>query len=196
MRNLARIGKGILLFIIMLMVVDLVWFLYTYVVSVRAMEDTLSSIALIVAEDNCIDCGTGNKGNPSEDSKFYSVKKLMVENATAWLCYNNYGFDTAGDANRKWRSAKHTDIQTDDCREVKDAMNNINVDCIILNGEANDSKMYSYIECPQRGESIDITLQARINVHLLSFIPSWGNISVPIKRETTVIGMKFYRGKG
>ncbi len=197
MQNLARIGKGILLFIIMLMVVDLVWFLYTYITSVRAMEDTLSSIALIVAEDNCIDKGTGNIEAPSSDSKLYSVQELMVENATAWLCYNNNGFDTtSSDSNRRWRSANHTDIQTDDCRDVTLAMNNIDMNYALnLNG-ADNGDMYSYVDCPQRGQSIPITLQAKINVHLLSFIPSWGNISVPITRETTVIGMKFYKGKG
>lgn len=196
MQNLSRIGKGILLFIIMLMVVDLVWLLYAYVISVRAMEDTLSSIALVVAEDNCIDMGTGTIEKPSDDSKLYSIQKLMVENATAWLCYNEDGFDTVGDSNRNWRSANHTDIQTDDCRIVETAMDNINMSfALCLNGTDNDS-MYSYVSCPQRGESISITLQAKINVHLLSFIPSFGNISVPIKRETTVIGMKFYKGKG
>lgn len=205
MHNLVRIGKGIIIFLIMLAVVDIVWLVYTYNVSINALEDTLSSIALVVAEDNCIDMGTGSSAtinSPTADSKLYSIRKLMVENATAWLCYNDKGFsntsDSSNQVNRGSRSTYHTDIQTDDCRAIETAMKNIDMS-YALNLEAgsnytNDS-MYSYTTCPQRGQTITITLKANVNVHLLSLIPSWGNISVPVERQITVIGMKFYKGK-
>lgn len=198
MHNLVKFGKGLLFFIIMLTVVDVIWLAYTYVTSVNALEDTLTSVALIVAEDNCIDQGTGS-GDTS--SKLYSVKKLLVENATAWLCYNEDGFYNGGGTgmlDRSSRSAKHTDVQTDDNRDPATAINNIDIDFAIHLGDAdNDNKYYSYDTCPQRGEVIKITMKANVNIHILSpwTFAGFGNISIPIERETTVIGMKFYKGK-
>lgn len=205
MHNLVRIGKIFLLFFVMLGVVDAAILGYTYIVSVSAMEDTLSSIALVVAEDNCLDAGLGGSvDSPTADSKLAGIKELMASNATAWLCYNNTGFyqpskDTAYEFGRTSRSAEHTDIQTDDCRDIQIAADNVSVrDCLVLSetaGGACDPDLYSYVDCPQRGEPIVITLNANINVHLLSIIPSFGNVSIPVKREITVIGMKFYKGK-
>lgn len=217
MHNLVRIGKGIVIFLVMLAVVDVVWLVYTYTVSINALEDTLSSISLVVAEDNCLDAGTGDKSSPSPDSKYYSIEKLMVENATAWLCYNEVGFGnktdyknkenwnkdnntdtgTAYNIDRGSRSTDHTDIQTDDLRDVAKAMDNIDETfaLTLTTDTYSDGAMYSYVTCPQRGQAITITLKANINVHLLSFIPSWGNVSIPVERQVTVIGMKFYKGK-
>ena len=203
MQNFVRIGKGILLFIIMIAIVDLCWLGYTYIVSVNAMEDTLSNIALMVAEENCLDAGSGNKDNPSADSKLAYAKNLIASNATAWLCYNTDRFGTVEenknkDFGRSSRSANHTDIQTDDCRDLAVAASNIDVEhCLILGmtpGVIDDS-LYSYVDCPQRGTPITVTLQADVNIHLLSFIKNFGNVSIPVKREITVIGMKFYKGK-
>lgn len=208
MQNLVRIGKFFLLFFIMIGVVDAALIGYTYVVSVNAMEDTLSSIALLVAEDNCLDYGTATGvsiSSPEANSKLDSAKKLMASNATAWLCYNNAGFfntdtKTAYTFGREGRSMKHTDIQTDDCRDVSVAAANIDVaNCLILSkttgATVTDTTLFSYLTCPQRGTPIVITLKANVNIHLLSIIPSFGNVSIPIKREITVVGMKFYKGK-
>lgn len=208
MHNLVRIGKFFALFFIMIIVVDIAILGYTYIVSVNALEDTLSSVALLVAEENCLDYGTASGANvntPEVGSKLDSVRKLMASNATAWLCYNNNGFfnpkpDEAYMFGRTSRSDKHTDIQTDDCRDVSTAAGNVDVtNCLVLSKSTGastaDASLFSYTTCPQRGTPIVITLKANINVHLLSIVPSFGNVSIPVQREITVIGMKFYKGK-
>lgn len=208
MHNLLRIGKFFLLFFIMIGVVDAAILGYTYIVSVNALEDTLSSIALLVAEDNCLDYGTGSGysvTNPEANSKLASAKKLMASNATAWLCYNNAGFFAPQEGEtykfgRTSRSMSHTDIQTDDCRDLTAAASNVDVtNCLILSenpgAATTDPNLFSYVECPQRGTPIVITLKANVNIHLLSIIPSFGNVSIPVQREITVVGMKFYKGK-
>lgn len=200
MYNLVKIGKAILLFFIMIAIVNIAILIYVYTTSVSALEDTLNNISLVVAEENCLDCGEdGTRLDPTTDSKLYNVEKLMVENATQWLCYNDMGFSTSSEFSRNWRSDWHTDVQTDDCKNIEDAMQHINDEFLTFTADGyRNADMFSYEECPQRGEPITITLKANINIHL--FFPidinnAISNVSIPIERQVTVIGMKFYKGK-
>lgn len=192
MRNLVKIGKFLLLFFVILILFDVAWVAYTYYVCSDAMDNTLENIALVVAEDNCID-----------ESKLDSIKELMVKNAPIWLTYNNAGM---GASDPKFSSQPTNLIHTD----LNTAKNNITISTASSNsGEfralqlsdasdaehLNDSKYYSYTTCPNRGETITITLNAKVNVYLLTLIPGIRQQSIPISKQVTVVGMKFYKGK-
>lgn len=90
MRNLTWIARFILVFIAAITLVDLVSLLYTYTNVSHAMDDTLNTIAQIVAEENCLD----NKVKDSSGTtQAYRAKEIMVDNCPLWLTYNNYGVE-------------------------------------------------------------------------------------------------------
>lgn len=195
MKNLIKIGKFLLWFLIILLAFNVIWIGYTYITCSNAMDDTLENIALIVAEDNCIDV-----------SKMDSVRELMVKNAPIWLTYNAAGMNESGTGDPKISKQPTNIVQT----SLATAKSNVMIDSNI-SGENqflalkmcssgstthnNDSSYYSYTTCPNRGQTITITLSANVNIYLLTMIPGIRQQSIPITKQITVVGMKFYKGK-
>ena len=195
MKNLIKIGKFLLLYLIILMAFNVVWIGYTYITCSNAMDDTLENIALIVAEDNCIDT-----------SKMDSVRELMVKNAPIWLTYNAAGMNEPGAGDPKFSKQPTNIVQT----SLATAKSNVKIsDSSSGDNEflalkmcssgstthSNSSDYYSYADCPNRGQTITITLSANVNIYLLTMIPSIRQQSIPITKQITVVGMKFYKGK-
>lgn len=194
MYNLIKIGKFFLGFLILVILFDAALLGYTYIQCSHAMDNTLENIALIVAEDNCIDT----------DSKLDSIKELMIKNAPIWLTYNDEGMGGVGQDARF--SSKPTNLIRTDLEQAKR-----NIDISTTSSGSNDflalklssskdgdnePKYYSYTSCPNRGTSITVTLSAKVNVYILT---PWGVLSqqsIPISKQITVVGMKFYKGKG
>lgn len=194
MHNLVKIGKIFLWFFIILILFDAVWIGYTYMSCSRAMDDTLENIALVVAEDNCID-----------DSKADSIKELMVKNAPMWLTYNDDGMNAESADNprlsRKPTNVIHTSLERAKNNVAWSASDTGSFLALKLSKSSdashrNDYSLYDYTTCPNRGESITITLSANVNVYLLSMFPQFRQQSIPISKQITVVGMKFYKGKG
>ena len=202
MSRLTWVAKGLLGFVLAVIVFDIIMMCYTYSVVSGAMDDTLDTISAMVAEENCLDTvdGTGN----NQDSKYYSALKVMVQNAPIWLVYNDKGMSTDQDENGRWIPVAPTNTQIDMYNDDPDsAIANIDTTCLTLNDEAVTEEgagtCFLYSTCPQRGETITVSLTGYWTVRVL---PHFGNgagwdgaIRVPITRKVTVVGTKFYKGK-
>lgn len=198
MKNLIKLGKFFLIIFIALAVFDIAWLAYTFTLCSRAMDDTLSQIALVVAEENCLDATTSDE----TQSKLYSIKKLMVENAPLWLTYNNDGFDFENNSSNSRSASPTSIIQVDEDIAIQNlAVSTDSSDgflALTLSKNVdinNDSTLYSYADCPQRGESITITLKANMLVRMFMFGNPRFDQVIPMQKQITVIGMKFYKDK-
>lgn len=196
MKNLKRFGVLLLWMIIACIIIDLCFLGYTYLNCSRTVKDTLSNIALVVAEENCI----STDGN-IEDSKYLQLKKMLVQNAPMWLTYNDSGPASGnfGTFAKKPTNIQHLDLDA--------AMDNVVWETGNVTGnkysaiklsrdgsDKNESSLYSYLTCPQRGEPITIHIHAYVTTRAYSFVSSF-NYQVPIHEKITVVGMKFYRGR-
>lgn len=209
MKNLVWIGKVILLFVLALTVVDLVGMLYTFTTVSKALDSTLSSISMIVAEENCIDT-----------TRVDEVKRLMVENCPLWLTYNDGGIRTIKENGKAvgYAPGKPTSLQqkanySSSTNAVAEAMRNIDNNdsssspkALVLTSSGYDC--WSYESCPQRGNNITVSLTGyytfrvmwpwAINANATDAAEHTAGgiyLNIPITREVTVVGMKFYKGK-
>lgn len=200
MHRLTWVAKGLLGFVLAVMVFDIIMMCYSYSVVSSAMDDTLDTISSMVAEENCLDTINGTATNT--DSKYYAALTVMVQNAPIWLVYNNKGMSNDKDENGRWIPVAPTNTQIDILQNQPDAaIKNIDTACLQLNDEevSEEGKCFLYETCPQRGTPIKVSLTGYWTIRVL---PSFGNgsgwdgaIKVPITRSVTVIGTKFYKGK-
>lgn len=203
MENFKRFAKIVLIITIVLLVFNLFMLFYTYSTCKHAMKDTLSNVATIVAEKNCL-----------EQTDVATLKKVMVSNAPIWLTYNAGGANKTEQKNKLgYINAGPTNlIQVEN---IEDAINNIawtttdmnktdkNYSAVQLstvssnsssNKKINDAGLYSIQSAPNRGTAIRVKLNANLNYRIITFFGAY-NITIPMSDELTVIGMKFYKGK-
>ena len=218
MKNLKRFAKILLITMLILIVGNIVVMTYAYITSTRALKDTLSSVALIVAEDNCISNDVDNTGTVAVETKVDSLRKLLVSNSTIWLTYNTTGSahegsnitDDPDEANRgNGGGLIHSNVAPTNLAQAttSEAMSNLvwNTGAVDANtysaiklsldgSNTNNPSLYSYLTCPQRGTPITVHLNATMKYR---FITIFGTIdlSIPIHEQLTVVGMKFYRGR-
>lgn len=196
MKNLKRFGVLLLVLTIGCLVVDIVYLLYAYTTCSKAIKDTLTNIALVVAEENCV-------STDAADSTYVQIKKLLVENAPIWLVYNDDGTRTTKEHD-DWVSAKPTNIVH---QSLEDAMSNVEwsiedvdektysaIKLTTSADETNEEVLYSYVTCPQRGTPITIHLSGYIHLKAYTMVGTF-RYSIPIHEQITVVGMKFYKGK-
>lgn len=217
MKNLTWIAKWIIVFIVAITVVDLAAVGYTYFVVSSALDDTLNSISLVVAEENCLDT---NPDGDFADSQYYQILDLMAANCPLWLTYNGHGISRIdyGDGTYGYAAGEPTSLeQTASGVTLSSAIGNIytaenklysgsgigvSALTITCDGMA-DNACYSYASCPQRGHNIKISLTGYYNLRLIwpwaiNASDNTGGgwyLNIPITREVTVVGMKFYKGK-
>lgn len=206
MENLSKIAKFFLIFIIALTAINLLSLGYTFLTVSKAMDATLDSIAMLVAEENCIDSSTRSN----------DVKTIMVNNCPLWLSYNDVGIKAIKGSNGTdilgYAPGSPTSLQQDigysssdlDAKRAE-AINHLNYDLLELDSNGNSCE--SYETCPQRGQPITVKLTGYYKFRLMW---PWAinadadpgertaggiYLNIPITREVTVVGMKFYKGK-
>lgn len=204
MKNLKRFAKIILTTALTLIVVNLVVLLYAYMTSVRTMKDTLANIATVVAEENCI--ALSKRGDP-KSAQQQSIESLLVEHSNVWLTYNSgksNGRGTLREDELLYSGNKPTNITQ---VPKATAVNNISwskksVDANTFSAiklstdgtNTNNPELYSYTTCPQRGTPITINLNAEVKGKFVTFF-GFIDYAIPIHESTTVVGMKYYRGR-
>lgn len=99
-------------------VVNIVSLLYTYTNVSHALDDTLDTIAGVVAEENCIDNYVRDSNGTTQ---LYRVQEVMVQNCPLWLTYNNNGVeaydlsasDSMGTIRNGYAAGKPTSLRQD-----------------------------------------------------------------------------------
>ena len=201
MHRVTWVAKGILGFILAVIAFDIIMLCYSFSVVSSAMDDTLDTISMMVAEENCLDSGTSTAKNIDKNSKLYSALSVMVENAPIWLVYNDLGMSSDRDGGL-WIPNKPTNTQITRLQgRTDEAIKNVDLACLKLeNTSLKDSATYfSYASCPQRGKTIKVSLTGYWTIQVLPHFgkgaPWDGSVKVPITRSVTVVGTKFYKGK-
>ena len=211
MHRFTWVAKGLLGFILAVIAFDIIMLCYSFSVVSSAMDDTLDTIAAMVAEENCLDKGLDGgkaikttvdpKVTISKDSNVYSALSVMVENAPIWLTYNQNGMSEIKDGSN-WIPKNPTNTQLTALQgKTDDAIKNVDVNCLTLNGTSinSDITYFSYENCPQRGTPITVELTGYWTIQVLPHFgkgaPWDGSVNFQIKRSVTVVGTKFYKGK-
>ena len=213
MKNLTWLGKAFLWFMLAITIVDLAALAYSFSVVSNSIDETLNSIAAIVAEENCIDTST----------RLAEVKELMVGNCPLNLTYNAGGIRTIKDGSGTpvgYAPGKPTSLQQDiipggATNSMSYAVGNIDMDGSQYGGipsieliSSDGKNCWSYETCPQRGQNITVKLTGYYTLRMMwpwainanatdvseRTAGGW-YLNIPVTREVTVVGMKFYKGK-
>lgn len=187
------IAKTILMALVIVLIFNAVYAVVCYSNAVKAVENRLQDLAIMVAEDNILENDTGT------NSSYKLYCGMLTVSETPYLHFhptNNFAGWGATRQGTHFGAGYGVTSQRQWAVLVKRASNVSNIAHPFPgDGFNTDQIMSHYAGAPQRGTPIVVAVRAKFNVPIMlvgSILPTTFN-TIEIERSYIVMGTRFYK---